>query len=303
METQLLDFIDPEERKGDGFRGERMIVLPIEAFSEYVEHPMVKRLYLTDVGFFPKAKCHYVERKEGLEEYIFLYCTEGEGTLSVNGKKYVLHENEAITIPRFKKHSYYSDKKNPWSILWVHFKGEDTQHYPLDDIRVVKFMSNRVKNRMLFLFEQLLTLLEGNYTQGNFIYLSEVLSLILAETYAREKKDEAGAQNKHVTNIIKYMYSHISEILTLEQICGEFELSKSYVNSIFLKCTQHAPMDFFITLKIREACNALRSTDQYVYESAQSLGYKDQYYFSRLFKRVVGVSPKEYRNNEEIYFK
>lgn len=303
MDTQLLDSINPEERKGDGFRGERMIVLPIEVFSEYVGHPLVRRLYLTDVGFFPQAKHHYVERKEGLEEYIFVYCTEGEGTVSVNGKKYVLHENEAITIPRFKKHYYYSDKKNPWSILWVHFKGEDTQYYPLDDCRVVKFMSNRVKNRMLFLFEQLLHVLEGNYTQGNFIYLSEVLSLILAETYAREKKDEAGEQNKHVTNIIKYMYSHIAENLTLEQICKEFELSKSYVNSIFLKCTQYAPMDFFINLKIREACNALRSTDQYIYEIAQSLGYRDQYYFSRLFKKVVGVSPKEYRNNEEIYFK
>lgn len=303
MDTNLSDFNNLEERKEDGFRGERMIVLPIEAFSEYVGHPLVKRLYLTDVGFFPKAENHFVERKEGAQEYIFLYCTEGEGTVVVNGKKYVLQENEAFTIPRTKKHCYYSDKKNPWSILWVHVKGEDTQYYPLDDCRIVKFRSNKVKNRMLFLFDLLFQVLEGNYTQGNFIYISEVLSLILAETYAREKKDEAGEQNKHVTNIIKYMYSHIGENLTLEQICTEYDLSKSYVNSIFLRCTQHAPMDFFINLKIREACNALRSTDQYIYEIAQRLGYKDQYYFSRLFKKMVGMSPKEYRNNDEIYFK
>lgn len=303
METKLIDYASSDERKEDGFRGERMVVLPIEAFSEYVGNPLVKRLYLTDVGFFPKAEHHFVERKEGIEEYIFLYCSEGEGSVLVNGKKYTLRENEAFTIPRYKKHFYYSDKKNPWSILWVHFKGEDTQYYPLDECRIVKFKSNRVKNRMLFLFDLLFRVLEGNYTLGNFIYISEVLSLIMAESYSREKKDEAGQQNKHVTNIIKYMHSHIGENLTLEQICREFELSKSYVNSIFLRCTQHAPMDFFINLKIREACNALRSTDQYIYEIAQRLGYKDQYYFSRLFKKVVGVSPKEYRNNEEIYYK
>lgn len=303
METRLTDQSNLDERKEDGFRGERIVVLPIEVFSEYMGNPLVNRLYLTDVGFFPKAEHHFVERKEGREEFIFLYCTEGEGTVVVNGKKYTLRENEAFTIPRSKKHSYYSDKNHPWSILWVHFKGEDTLHYPLDECRVVRFKSNRVKNRMLFLFELLFQVLDGNYTLGNFVYMSEVLSLILAETYAREKMDEAGEQNRHVTNIIRYMYGHIGENLTLEQICKEFELSKSYVNSIFLRCTQHAPMDFFINLKIREACNALRATDQYVYEIAQRLGYKDQYYFSRLFKKVVGMSPKEYRHNDEIYFK
>lgn len=303
METKKIDFVNLEERKEDGFRGERMIVLPIEVFSEYVGHPQVKRLYLTDVGFFPKAENHFMERKEGAEEYIFLYCTEGKGTVQVDGRQYTLRENEAFTIPKSKRHCYYSDKSDPWSILWVHIKGEDLQFYPLDECRIVKFKSNRVKNRMLFLFELLFQVLDGNYTQGNFIYISEVLSLIIAETYARERKDEVGEQNKHVTNIIKYMYAHLGENLTLEMICKEFELSKSYVNSIFLRCTQHAPMDFFINLKIREACNALRCTDQYIYEIAQRLGYRDQYYFSRLFKKVVGVSPKEYRQNEEIYYK
>lgn len=62
--------------KQDGFKGERMIVLPTEALEEYIENPLVKRLYLTDVGFFPMAKHHARIRKEGIEEYILLYCVE-----------------------------------------------------------------------------------------------------------------------------------------------------------------------------------------------------------------------------------
>lgn len=287
----------------EGFRGERMIVLPIEAFSEYVGNPLVKRMYLTDVGFFPKADHHFMERKEGIEEYIFLYCTEGKGTIWINGKKYVLSENEAFCIPRFQKHCYYSDKKNPWSILWVHFKGEDTQYFPLDECKVVRFKSSHASNRMMFLFDLLFRVLEGNYTLGNFIYISQVLLMVLAETYHREKKGDIVEQNKHVTNIVKYMYLHIGENLYLEDICERFELSKSYVNTIFLKCTQHAPMEFFTNLKMRQACNMLRDSDMYVYEIAQQLGYKDQYYFSRLFKKVVGMSPKEYKGNDYFYFK
>ena len=287
-----------KDKKMDGFKGERMIVLPTETFSDYVEHPLVRRLFLTDVGFFPCATKHYRERKEGIEEYILIYCTEGSGTIIVQGKAYTLKENEAFCIPANQSHCYYACEDNPWSILWVHFKGEDTKYYPLDECRIVQFITENATIRMLSLFDLLFRVLEGNYILGNFIYISQVLALILAETYQREKRYMTTGQNKHVTNVIKYMYRHMEENLTLEQIIKEFELSKGYLNAIFQKHTQYAPMDFYVHLKMKEACKLLRMTDSYIYEVAQRLGYKDQYYFSRVFKKVVGVSPKNYKNSD-----
>lgn len=289
-------------KKMDGFKGEWMIILPTEIFLDYVEHPLVKRMYLTDVGFFPRATKHYRERRDGIEEYIFIFCMEGSGTIKVQNQEYILKENEAFCIPRYQAHCYYASDENPWSILWVHFKGEDIKYFPLDECRIVQFVSENSTTRMLSLFDLLFRVLAGNYTLGNFIYISQVLSLILAETYGREKKYTAEGQNKHVTNVVKYMYKHMNENLTLEQVIKEFELSKSYLNAIFQKYTQHAPMDFYTHLKMKEACKLLRMTDSYIYEVAQSLGYKDQYYFSRVFKKVVGVSPKEYKNSDNHYF-
>lgn len=291
-----------EEWKQDGFKGEQMIVLPIESFQDYVENPQVKRMYLTDVGFFPRAAHHYRERKDGIEEYIFMYCTEGSGTIIVEGKEFTLGENQAFCIPHFKKHVYYACEDNPWSILWVHLKGEDTRFFPLNDCSTIVFNSENAKNRMHFLFDLLFRVLDGNYTLGNFIYISQVLSLILAETYHREKANTTLEQNKHVTNIIRYMSKHLGENLTLDDIVKEFDLSKSYLNATFQKYTQHAPMDFFINLKMKRACRLLRVSDSYIYEVAQQLGYSDQYYFSRIFKKVVGVSPKEYKNSDNALF-
>ncbi len=280
-----------------------MIVLPTESFSNYVEHPLVRRLYLTDVGFFPCAEHHYREREDGIDEYIFIFCTEGRGTIIVEGKEYTLHENEAFCIPRFRGHRYFASEDDPWSILWVHFKGEDTCYFPIEDCQVVAFTTQHATNRMHFLFDLLFRVLEGNYTLGNFIYISQVLSLILAETYHREKSNSTLEQNKHVTNVVKYMYGHLDENLTLDQIVEEFDLSKSYLNAVFQKYTQHAPMDFFINLKMKRACELLRSTDTYVYEVAQRLGYSDPYYFSRIFKRVVGMSPSEYKHSDYFHYK
>ena len=115
--------------KREGFKGERMIVLPTEAFRDYVEHPLVRRLYLTDVGFFPCAQDHYRERKDGIEEYILIYCTEGKGVIRVEGREYHLGPNQAFCIPRWRGHRYWACGEEPWSILWVHFKGEDTAFY------------------------------------------------------------------------------------------------------------------------------------------------------------------------------
>ena len=46
------------------------IVLPTEAFQSYVEHPIVRRLYLTDIGYFPKANHHFRQRNEGIDTHI-----------------------------------------------------------------------------------------------------------------------------------------------------------------------------------------------------------------------------------------
>ncbi|MFP4698705.1 MAG: AraC family transcriptional regulator [Eubacteriales bacterium] len=281
--------------KKDGFKNEQYIIVPIASFKSYVKHPLVKRLYLTDVGYFPLAKNHYRERKEGIEEYILIYCTDGKGTIEVNDKKHELSENCAFCIPKNTKHRYYSSVDNPWSILWIHFKGDDTIHYPLNYCKVVQLKSIRASKRIIFLFDMVFNVLEKNYTLGNFIYLSEVLSLILSEVYYRSKSSDTETQNKHLTFAIRYMYKNLDKSLTLSILAKELELSKSYLNTLFTKHTKRSPIDFFISLKMDEACKLLKLTDLYIYEVGQKLGYDDPYYFSRIFKKFIGMSPRAYK--------
>lgn len=92
------------------------------------------------------------------------------------------------------------------------------------------------------------------------------------------------------------MYRHLDQELTLAQLSQAMELSQSSLSTVFRQCTGHAPMDFFTRLKIKEACKLLRS-DGYIYETAQQLGYQDPYYFSRVFKKVVGMSPRNYQKS------
>ncbi len=287
--------------KAEGFRDEKYMIIPTESFAEYMEHPLVRGAYLTDVGFFPKARSHYKEREEGADQYILIYCTEGKGVIEVEGEKFFIGRSDAFCIPRMRKHRYYADEKEPWSILWVHFKGDNTKYFPLEELRVVHRNSRHSDNRVMVLFNLLFRVLEKNYTIGNFIYISQVLSLILSEIYFRERIDETATQDKHVTMVIRFMYQNINRNLTLQEISDEVELSKSYLNAIFKAQTGRAPVEFFIHLKMQEACKLLKSTDMYIYEVSEELGYADQYYFSRIFKKVVGMSPRDYKSGDYFY--
>ena len=168
--------------KAEGFRDETYLIVPTESFTEYMAHPLIRAAYLTDVGFFPRAREHYREREEGADQYILIYCTEGKGIIEVEGRKYHLGRSDAFCIPRHKRHRYYADEKEPWSILWVHFKGESISYYPVQECRVVHLASRASDNRMMVLFKLLFRVLERNYTLGNFIYISQVLSLIPGTT-------------------------------------------------------------------------------------------------------------------------
>ena len=216
----------------------------------------------------------------------------------MGGKVYTIHRQEAFCTPIHERHRYYASQTDPWSILWVHFKGENVRYFPLDQPKVVKVASQAADNRIMTLFQILFRVLRRNYTQGNFIYISQVLSLILSEIYFREQGDGTGKQNRHITDMVHYMYRHLDRPLDLTTLEKEFHLSRSYINAVFKKYAARSPIDFFLKIKMQEACKLLRSTKRTVQEIGAELGYEDPFYFSRAFRKVMGVSPRKYRDGE-----
>lgn len=62
-----------------GFPGEREIIIPADLLDSIINNPVTEQLYVTHIGYYPNAKCHYRERPIGAEQYIFIYCENGIG--------------------------------------------------------------------------------------------------------------------------------------------------------------------------------------------------------------------------------
>lgn len=91
------------------------------------------------------------------------------------------------------------------------------------------------------------------------------------------------------------MRSKLSEKLTLENLALMNKLSASHFSLLFRKETGMAPLDYFIHLKLQQACLLLLTTESKIVNIAKNLGYEDSYYFSRLFKKYMKMSPQQYR--------
>ena len=102
----------------DGFTGERALVLPRIIVDKMEEDPLTSMLHITDIGYYPKAKHHFRERKEPINQYVFIYCIDGAGSYRIGDQEYTVSANQYFILPAGVPHSYASNKSTPWTIYW-----------------------------------------------------------------------------------------------------------------------------------------------------------------------------------------
>src|SRR5579859_5999070 len=114
-------------KRRDGFEGEKIISLPDSVWKNAItSYPALSHLYVTHIGYFPKAAFHYRERKNGCTDNILIYCLRGKGWYVINKRRFVVSAGEFILLPATKDAMRYgADDDDPWTIYWVHFSGRD----------------------------------------------------------------------------------------------------------------------------------------------------------------------------------
>ena len=99
-----------------------------------------------------------------------------------------------------------------------------------------------------------------------------------------------------IKEAIKYIEGHYYESITSKDVAEYVGLSSSYFSALFRQAVGSNPSDFIIDFRLRKAKQLLKESNYRIYEIAEMVGYENNFYFNRLFKKVVGCTPKEYRN-------
>lgn len=289
-------------KKEDGFPGQISFVLPGKILSLIRENPMISDLYLTDIGYYPNARNHFRERPSGCEQSILIYCVEGKGKIRLNHMNHDVQADHYFIIPAGTPHSYHSDSKQPWSIYWIHFTGKKSAAFVRHagiPISVERSKFSRTNER-LGLFNDIFRNLDRGFGLETIEYVNQVLGLLLASfTHLQQFQESRKTdENDHVALSINFMLENLDKKLKLSEIAEAATLSVSHYSKLFQSRTGHSPIDYFIQLKVQKACRLLDNSGWMIADVARESGFEDQFYFSRVFRKVMGLSPAEYRKRK-----
>lgn len=295
----------------EGFKGERLISLPLFAVEAFKNDELGKELYLSQMGYFPNAEYHYCRRDSAVSvDYTLIYCVKGEGWLEYNGSKTKVTEDQFFIIPQGAPHAYGSSKGKPWSIYWIHFNGKKAGYFskgfePPQDMP--NNSQSRFKNK-IDLFEEIFSSLQQITGMEQLLYATSVFFHflgILKCSRPNKMDSEPIGENNIIETSLKFMRENLHKPLSLSNMAEHVNLSVSYFSRIFIARIGTSPSKYLAKLRMEKACRYLEETEMKVNQISPLVGFEDPLYFSRLFTNYLKQSPTQYRENKNrtVYFR
>lgn len=254
-----------------------------------------------------------VSRAEGFPLFQLVYCVDGQGWFVINGQKSVLSPGQMMLIYPGEPHSYRG-KTEEWHVHIIGFSGGCC----LEMLKVLNMHRSGLyhfRDPEIFqnCFEKIVEIQkkieaapgEGRRrgrNRGKNLFLAELSRLcydFLLEMSGSAhfiKTSIPDPENETVKSLIAYMEEHYSEPVSLEDLSRHVNRSRSYISDLFKREMQQTVMQYLTCLRVSQARILLiEFPERRVWEIGRACGFESPSYFGKIFKRIVGVTPEEYR--------
>lgn len=244
-------------------------------------------------------------RPRGRVDFQIIYIAAGCGHFhfdAVDNETIVPAGNIVIFRPKeLQKYEYYGKDKT--EVYWIHFTGSDVKNilrkygFP-DNERIFPVGTSMEYERI---FKRII--IELQRCQDNY---EEMLTLLLRHLmiiFQRELTREQVLKNEYLDHemdtAVTYFNENYNRDINIEEYATSKGMSVSWFIRSFKKFTGSTPMQFIVALRVNNAQVLLETTNYSINEISKIVGYDNQLYFSRLFHKLKGFSPREYRKTRK----
>lgn len=255
-------------------------------------------IYVVNCGY--EDCCLYFNCAAHKRQYYLLhYVTKGEGYYEANGNKFKVSAGDMFFIKPNEIVAYYSpEAEKTWSFCWIGFGGKEAEVYAAEcGLMNDKYIYSLHTNTFYSIIANCLEYLENLHGEPSQLrlnsYLLQVLSVIEKKCQHTPIKTTA---SDLVERAIRYIeYNYMNKIST-SQIAEYLSIDRSHFYRIFKKATGSAPEQYVMCYRVQKAKDFLKNSNYSITEIASFVGVPDIYYFSKMFKKIIGTSPTKYRN-------
>lgn len=241
--------------------------------------------------------------------YLFHYVLSGTGKLLANDSKgitheYQIHSGQGFMIFPRQINTYIADERLPWEYTWIEFDGlrarEITEIAGLSPDHPVYHASSKelrelMKNEMLYITEH--SAESPFHLIGHLYFFIDYLSRSASTMKLSGSGKVRDFYIKEALNYIEQNFQNDISVEGIAQFCG---LNRTYFGRIFRKAVGKSPQEFILSYRMAKAAELLKLTQLSIGDIGNAVGYVNQLHFSRAFKNVYGISPREWRNQNRI---
>ena len=231
-----------------------------------------------------------------------MVCTDGVGWVEVDGRSpQRVGRGDAVVLAPGIRHRYQADRRDPWTIWWVHVTGEDADDFVeaiLKDGASPVVPLRDVYSAVQSL-EEAVRALEEDETMPTLIVAAGAAWRVLAQITA-SRLQGAGATNDRIRHVQEYLRNNLDTAFSVPELAAMAGLSTSHFSALFRASAETSVKEYLKRLRSARARELLLTTDLPVTQIANAVGYEDALYFSRQFRAVNGVSPTQFRRQSDF---
>lgn len=266
----------------------------------YTPSPFAKDclLYLQETGQLHAEQPH-VSSRSNLLSYLFFIVLEGDGSLTYDGQEYILHKGDCVFLDCRKLYSHCSSE-NLWSLSWVHFYGlsmHSIYEKYLQRGGLICFPAQQIIDYQKLLDELFAIASSNSYVKDMEINekLSALLTALMKEGWHPDNSRSHRSGKRNLTEIKDYIDIHYTQKITLDELAGRFFINKFYLSRLFKEQFGVSVNNYLLQVRTTQAKQLLRFSALSIEQIGQKCGMDDTNYFSRMFKKMEGITPGEYR--------
>ncbi|HHW48093.1 MAG TPA: AraC family transcriptional regulator [Clostridiaceae bacterium] len=272
---------------------------------------MLEKIYInkpanTDLNMY---RCGMEDCKPGhswgpavRDHYIIHYILKGKGFYQVGGKTFNLEKDDGFLICPNTVIYYEADLDDPWSYAWVGFHGIKAEIYlNRANLSAENPIFRYDKDDFLTeCFKQMIS--TKNLSKAGEIRLLGLLyvflSQLIEEFETKHVFDKDNKKESYIKKALEFIAMNYSRKITITEIANYVGLDRSYLYSIFKELLNVSPQEFLVSYRIDMACQLMRNINLSIGDIARSVGYDDQLQFSKVFKKVKGTPPRQFRKEQ-----
>ncbi len=240
--------------------------------------------------------------------YLFHYIISGTGTLMANTTKgetqtYSIKSGQGFLIFPGQITTYIADQNLPWEYVWIEFDGLRVKEaIDLTELSVntpvyhshSKDLREQLMNEMLYIVHHAK---ESPFHLIGHLYL--FLDYLTRSAKSAKLVQSSKMSNYYIKEAINYIEQNFQNNITIEDIAAVCGINRSYFGKIFRNSIGRSPQEFLMNYRMVKATELLKLTSLSIAEIGSAVGYENQLHFSRAFKTIYGVSPREWRNKHK----